>query len=301
MNSGVYAIVNKANGKLYVGSSIDLKKRESDHFKDFAKGEAINRHLKYAVLKYGIENFEFIVLEYCENLLEREQYYWEIHKDNCYNCYKPNLDPRELSRILTGRHFDEEHRSNLSKASKKRWAEREHPLKGRKHKESSKAKMSLSAKKRGRTAGKWSSEEAKEIRRRFMTGEMIMKISSDLNAHRKNIGSICNCKSYLEEEAFPKGYKEWFDGVLEARKRGERPTKRGWKHSDEFIEKFRKSVSGPRKSPRKSTRKLSDQQVREIRKMRKDGEKLREIAEKFEVSSQLISAICKGVRYGDII
>ena len=130
-----------------------------------------------------------------------------------------------------------------------------------------------------------------------MAGEMIMKISRDLNVHRKNIGRICNCKSYLEEEAFPEGYKTWFEKVSEARKRGERPTKRGWKHSDDFIEKFRKSVSGPRKSQRK----LSDHQVVEIRKMRKDGKKLKEISEKFEISQQLVSAICKGARYGDII
>lgn len=297
MNSGVYGIVNKVNGKIYVGSSNDLKKRKGDHFKDFAKGRAINPHLKNAVLKYGMENFEFSVLEYCENLLEREQHYWEVHKDHCYNCYKPNLDPRELSRILTGRSFDEEHLANMSKATKKWIAERGHPFKGKEHKKSSKAKMSLSAKKRGRTAGKWSSEEVKEIRRRFMAGEMIMKISRDLNVHRKNIGRICNCKSYLEEEAFPKGYKEWFEKVSEARKRGERPTKRGWKHSDDFIEKFRKSVSGPRKSQRK----LSNHQVIEIREMRKDGKKLKEISEKFEISQQLVSAICKGARYGDII
>ena len=71
MNSGVYGIFNKINGKVYVGSSIDLDKRKGDHFKGFVKGEAINQHLKYAVLKYGIENFEFVILEYCEDLLER--------------------------------------------------------------------------------------------------------------------------------------------------------------------------------------------------------------------------------------
>ena len=51
MNSGVYGIVNKVNGKIYVGSSNDLKKRKGDHFKDFAKGRAINPHLKNSVLK----------------------------------------------------------------------------------------------------------------------------------------------------------------------------------------------------------------------------------------------------------
>lgn len=297
MISGVYGIVNKVNGKIYIGSSIDVGKREQDHFSSFAKGEAINLHLKYAVLKYGIENFEFIVLEYCENLLEREQYYWEIHKNHCYNCYKPNLDPRDLSRILSGRTFDEEHLANMSKATKKWIAERGHPFKGKKHTKASKKNMSDAAKKRGRNVGKWTTEEARGIRLRFMNGEMITRIAKSLNASRNNIGTICSCKSYLEDDAFPEGYKEWFEKVLEARKRGERPTKRGWKHSDEFIEKFRKAVSGPRKA----SRKLSDQQVREIRSMRKEGKKLKEVAEAFNVSKQLISAICKGTRYSDII
>lgn len=290
MNSGVYGIVNKVNGKIYVGSSIDLKKREYDHFKDFSKGKAVNPHLKYAVLKHGIENFEFTVLEYCENLLEREQYYWEVHKDNCYNCYKPNLDPKELSRILSGRSFDEEHLSNMSKATKKWLNEKGHPFKGSKHSETTKKKMTKSALQRGRTSGKWTSIEAKEIRERFMHGEMITQICKDLNAHRKNIGSICNCKSYLEDEAFPDGYKEWFECVLEARKRGERPTKRGWKHSDDFIERYRKAVS----KPNFHQRKLSDGQVKKILEEIKAGTKSgKELAEEYNVSPQLISKIKK--------
>lgn len=134
MAQGVYIIKNHVNEKVYVGSSRDLEKRKRDHFKDFELGKAINRHLQFAVSKHGIHNFEFIVLEEVgleTNLLEREQHWWSLYRDNCYNCYKPNLDPNELSRILSGRHFDEEHRKNMSLATKKWIRERGHPLKGK--------------------------------------------------------------------------------------------------------------------------------------------------------------------------
>jgi group I intron endonuclease len=289
MSSGIYGIKNSVNGKIYVGSSTNLERRKTEHFDGFKKGKAVNKHLKYAVQKYGIDNFEFTILEECtELLLEREQHWWEIHKDHCYNCYKPNLDPWELSRILTGRQFDEEHCQNISKAMKKLIESGWVPwIKGRHHTEDSRQKMSNARKKAGRVTGNWSSEEAQDIRRRFMSGEMIMSISEDLDTHRKNIGSICNCHSYLEEEAFPEGYKKWFESVVDARMLGERPTKRGWKHSPEFIERFRKAVSGPKPNRRK----LDEGQRAEIRERLANGESGSSLAREFSVSKQLISKI----------
>ena len=38
LNSGVYQIVNKTNGKRYVGSSVNLKKRIRLHFAELRKG-----------------------------------------------------------------------------------------------------------------------------------------------------------------------------------------------------------------------------------------------------------------------
>jgi group I intron endonuclease len=83
--SGVYEIINEINGKFYVGSSIDIDNRWAAHRNSFKKPKPPTESLLfYAVQKYGIENFTFIVLEECEpikeTLLEREQHYLDTLK-----------------------------------------------------------------------------------------------------------------------------------------------------------------------------------------------------------------------------
>jgi len=65
-NCGIYCIQNKVNGKLYVGQSINLKRRKTKHFSELKKNCHINKHLQRAYNKYGKENFKFKVLLLCE-------------------------------------------------------------------------------------------------------------------------------------------------------------------------------------------------------------------------------------------
>ena len=74
--SGIYAIKNKVNGKAYVGSAVDLKRRRIDHTKRLKAGHHENNKLQRAWLKYGEEAFDFTVIEALEDLsklIEREQ------------------------------------------------------------------------------------------------------------------------------------------------------------------------------------------------------------------------------------
>ena len=77
MKSGIYKITNKINGKIYIGSSVDLKRRINEHFWELKNNRHPNIHLQYAYNKYGRNNFEVEVIEYCnKNIVrEREQYY----------------------------------------------------------------------------------------------------------------------------------------------------------------------------------------------------------------------------------
>ena len=70
---GIYKIVNKINGKFYLGSSVNFKKRKEKHLRDLKKNTHHSILLQRAYNKYGIENFEFEFIEECENILEREQ------------------------------------------------------------------------------------------------------------------------------------------------------------------------------------------------------------------------------------
>jgi group I intron endonuclease len=75
MKSGVYRIVNVVNGKLYVGSSTDVKYRLWRHQHELLCNKHENRYLQNAWNKYGELSFSFEILFYCKRewLLQREQ------------------------------------------------------------------------------------------------------------------------------------------------------------------------------------------------------------------------------------
>ena len=80
MKSGIYKIENQITKDIYIGSSVHLNNRKSRHFKDLEKQKHHSIILQRAVNKYGIGNFNFIILENCDKdlLLKREQYYLDI-------------------------------------------------------------------------------------------------------------------------------------------------------------------------------------------------------------------------------
>ena len=102
----VYSVRNTINNKIYIGQSIDVERRWSQH--KYGKGNLI---LKNAILKYGLENFEFKILEeittknknkieITEELTKIEQKWFDLKKpfikSNGYNIQKtskPNLTP----------------------------------------------------------------------------------------------------------------------------------------------------------------------------------------------------------------
>lgn len=91
---GIYKITNLINQKAYIGQSVDIKSRFTDH-----RSNAFNPNcreyeklLYRAFRKYGIENFSFEILEICEirELNEKEKYYVELY-DTFYNGYNATL------------------------------------------------------------------------------------------------------------------------------------------------------------------------------------------------------------------
>lgn len=72
---GIYCITNKINGKKYIGQSKDVFKRWFEHTTSSTQS---NKLLHDDIIKCGIENFTFEVLEICEDsisLNEKEIYY----------------------------------------------------------------------------------------------------------------------------------------------------------------------------------------------------------------------------------
>lgn len=92
-NSGIYKITNSVNGKVYIGSTVDLKRRKRVHFRDLRVGQHYNTHLQRAYNKYGASNFHWDVLEYINTnpaLVKREEYWITIYNSllpkHGYNC-----------------------------------------------------------------------------------------------------------------------------------------------------------------------------------------------------------------------
>ena len=69
INCGIYRIVNRRNGKFYIGSSKNLKKRRATHFRDLKKGVHHSEHLQRAWNKETDKSvFDFQVFIYCGEL-----------------------------------------------------------------------------------------------------------------------------------------------------------------------------------------------------------------------------------------
>ena len=75
--TGIYAIINKVNGKIYVGQAVSIEDRWGDHKARLNRGKHENSHLQRAWDKYGADNFEFTVLTECaeEQLNTMEEYF----------------------------------------------------------------------------------------------------------------------------------------------------------------------------------------------------------------------------------
>jgi group I intron endonuclease len=80
---GVYQITCLANGKIYIGSAVNLRRRLEEHWHGLRGGYHHNRHLQSAWNKYGKSQFRFSVLELTgvDDVLRAEQIW--IDKTGC--------------------------------------------------------------------------------------------------------------------------------------------------------------------------------------------------------------------------
>lgn len=133
----VYQIKNTKNGKQYIGSTKNKRKRWNSHKKALQRGEHHNIHLQRAWGKYGEEMFDFTILEIVKNgnsLLDREQFYL----DKLSPEYNIALDTKAT---MEGRKHTEKAKEKMSKTHK---GKKNH-MYGEKHTKKTKEKMKETA------------------------------------------------------------------------------------------------------------------------------------------------------------
>lgn len=102
LSSGVYQILCVPTGKIYIGSSVNLRERWNRHRRTLRRGNHRNAHLQHAWNRYGEDNFVFSVLEFVKpsNLLRAEQAW--IDKTDCadrnigFNIYDVAGSPGDM-------------------------------------------------------------------------------------------------------------------------------------------------------------------------------------------------------------
>jgi hypothetical protein len=127
MSGFVYIWTNKINNKQYIGSHVGT---ENDNY--LGSGKAFNR----AIEKYGIDNFDRVILEYVEDnliLREKEQYYIDF-----YDAANNKMFYNMKSKVGGGFEFindDPVHQEHNIQRLKTRWQEKQHPkgMLGKKH------------------------------------------------------------------------------------------------------------------------------------------------------------------------
>jgi group I intron endonuclease len=118
--SGVYVIRNDLTGNGYVGQSVRMRKRISDHFNLLRRGIHPNQHLQNAFLKYGESAFSYDFEIVCEDPadldpLESAYLSGDAVFDSARTYYNIAKTP---TAVMRDRKHTEETRAKISKSKK---------------------------------------------------------------------------------------------------------------------------------------------------------------------------------------
>ena len=85
-SSGIYAIVNKVNGRRYIGATSRFLYRWTSHKLHLNKGDHLTRELQQDWTVYGPDAFEFLILQVAGPMsLKQLEMEYTNQCDNPYN------------------------------------------------------------------------------------------------------------------------------------------------------------------------------------------------------------------------
>lgn len=194
--SGIYMLTNKLTGDIYVGQSIDLRKRFLNYFNLSYLSRRNELIICRAIIKYGYSNFSLTILEYCDkcDLDIREQHYFDV------------LNPKyNIQKIAGGSSkgliLSEETKNKISKALKGVYVGEKAYWYGRTMSDTTREIMSSNRKgELNPLYGKSHSEETKELMREKALGrkysEETKLLMSSKRGNPVNIYEKCSSEGY---------------------------------------------------------------------------------------------------------
>ena len=147
--SGIYLIVNKINGKWYVGSTCNFQNRCYDHIRKLNTSYHNNDYLRRAWNKYGKDAFEFRMIEDVtpeqNTLWNEENKYLKIAETNQDISYNLDFDARggKISEYSRKKISDSRKNFRHSEKSKQKIS---NSLKGKIHSQETRNKLAYSLK-----------------------------------------------------------------------------------------------------------------------------------------------------------
>lgn len=206
---GIYKIVNKVNGKIYVGQTSNIKKRCKAHLVKLKNEKHCNSYLQNAWNKYGEKNVIFESIEICNvDDLNNREIFWIKKMDSFENGYNltlggegnrgyvvPTESREKMSKAKKGKQYrlgctnTEESKSKLSASQ----MGNKYCL-GRIYSDQTKAKLSLASKNKSMEAKeKLSKASVEKNSKKVFSAEQIFNTTRDCAEHFKiNIGTMRN-------------------------------------------------------------------------------------------------------------
>ena len=226
MKGGVYRIVNKHDGSVYVGSAVNLRRRENNHWSDLRLNCHGNSHLQNAWNKYSEDALVFEILEYVptEQLIKREQYYLDTLNPeynfsptagNCLGYKHPEEMRQKVSTIMKEAWKNPEYRQKISTIMKEAWKNPKYRQRisealrgnknvwyGRKHSEETLQKISKKVRGDKNPSAKLTKLDIPIIRRLITEGKTDTEIASMFGVARKTINDIKHkkCWKHIKEK-----------------------------------------------------------------------------------------------------
>ena len=119
---GIYKITNTVTGDFYIGSSKDVKQRWASHKKPSRWKKCSNNPLYIDMQKYGLDKFDFQILEEVEieKLKETEQQFIETLKPT-YNSNRANGWDTERRKKYKKEYMKEYHKTDKYKNYQKEY------------------------------------------------------------------------------------------------------------------------------------------------------------------------------------